>query len=54
MSAALRKLVRAGASDEQPEAQAVEEATVPLNAQSLALARTGAISLGEAFHARLD
>jgi type IV pilus assembly protein PilB len=54
MSAELRKLVRAGASDEQLEAQAVEEGMVPLNAQSLALARTGAISLGEAFRARLD
>jgi type IV pilus assembly protein PilB len=54
MSAELRKLVRAGASDEQIEAQAVEEGMVPLNAQSLALARTGAISLGEAFRARLD
>ena len=54
MSAAIRKLVRAGVSDEQLEAQAVEEGMVPLNAQSLALARTGAISLGEAFGARLD
>jgi type IV pilus assembly protein PilB len=54
MSAALRKLVRAGASDEQLEARAVEEGMVPLNAQSLTLARTGAISLGEAFRARLD
>lgn len=54
MSAALRKLVRAGASDEQLEAQAVEGGMVPLNAQSLALARTGAISLSEAFRARLD
>jgi hypothetical protein len=27
---------------------------VPLNVQALALARTGVISLGEAFRARLD
>jgi type IV pilus assembly protein PilB len=54
MSPELRKLVRAGANDEQLEARAVEEGMVPLNAQSLALARTGAISLSEAFHARLD
>jgi hypothetical protein len=46
--------VRAGASDEQLEARAVEEGMVPLNAQLLTLARTGAISLGEAFRARLD
>jgi hypothetical protein len=50
----LGQLVRAGASDEQLEAQAVEEGIVLLNAQSLALARTGAISLGAAFRARLD
>jgi type IV pilus assembly protein PilB len=54
MSAELRKQVRAGASDEQLEARAVAEGMVPLNAQSLALARTGAISLSEAFRARLD
>ena len=54
MSAELRKLVRAGASDDQLEVRAVEEGMVPLNIQSLALARTGAISLGEAFRARLD
>jgi type II secretory ATPase GspE/PulE/Tfp pilus assembly ATPase PilB-like protein len=54
MSAEIRKLVRGGASDDQIEAQAVKEGTVPLNLQALALARTGAISLGEAFRARLD
>ncbi len=54
MSGEIRKLVRGGASDDQIEAQAVKEGTVPLNLQALALARTGVISLGEAFRARLD
>jgi type IV pilus assembly protein PilB len=54
MSAEIRKLVRAGASHDQLEARAIEEGIVPLNTQALALARTGAISLGEAFRARLD
>jgi type IV pilus assembly protein PilB len=54
MSVELRKLVRAGASHEQLEARAVEEGMVPLNMQAVALARTGAISLSEAFRARLD
>jgi type IV pilus assembly protein PilB len=53
MSPALRKLVHAGESHELLEARAIEEGMVPLNAQALALARTGAISLGEAFRARL-
>lgn len=54
MSPKLRKLVQAGAGHDQLEAQAVEEGMVPLSVQALALARTGAISLGEAFRARLD
>jgi type IV pilus assembly protein PilB len=54
MSTELCRLVRAGASDEQLEACAVDQGMVPLNAQSLALARTGKISLGEAYRARLD
>jgi type II secretory ATPase GspE/PulE/Tfp pilus assembly ATPase PilB-like protein len=54
MSVEIRKLVRAGASHDQIEAQAVKQGMVPLNTQAIALARTGAISLGEAFRARLD
>ncbi len=54
MSAELRKLVHAGASCDQLEARALEQGMVPINIQALALARTGAISLGEAFRARLD
>jgi type IV pilus assembly protein PilB len=54
MSPELRKLVHAGAGHDQLEARAVEEGMVPLNVQALALARTGVISLAEAFRARLD
>jgi type IV pilus assembly protein PilB len=54
MSSELRKLVHDGAGHDQLEARAVEEGMVPLNVQALALARTGVISLGEAFRARLD
>jgi type II secretory ATPase GspE/PulE/Tfp pilus assembly ATPase PilB-like protein len=54
MSAAIRSLVRGGASHDQLEAQAVKDGMVPLNIQALALARTGTISVGEAFRARLD
>jgi type IV pilus assembly protein PilB len=54
MSPELRTLVHAGAGHDQLEARAVEEGMVPLNAQALALARTGVISLAEAFRARLD
>jgi type IV pilus assembly protein PilB len=54
MSPELRKLVHAGATHDQLEARATEEGMVPLNVQALALARTGVISLGEAFRARLD
>jgi hypothetical protein len=46
--------VHDGAGHDQLEARAVEEGMVPLNVQALALARTGVISLGEAFRARLD
>jgi type IV pilus assembly protein PilB len=54
MSPELRKLVHDGAGHDQLEARAVEEGMVPLNVQALTLARTGVISLGEAFRARLD
>jgi type IV pilus assembly protein PilB len=54
MSPELRKLVHASAGHDQLEARAVEEGMVPLNVQALALARTGVISLAEAFRARLD
>ena len=54
MSPELRRLVQGGASHDQLEARAVEEGMVPLNVQALGLARTGAISLTEAFRARLD
>ncbi|MFI4889283.1 MAG: GspE/PulE family protein [Steroidobacterales bacterium] len=54
MSAEIRRLVRAGASHDQLEARAVDDGMVPLNIQALALARTGAVSLDEAFRARLD
>jgi type IV pilus assembly protein PilB len=54
MSPGLRELVQAGASHDRLEARAIEEGMVPLNVQALALARTGVISLGEAFRARLD
>ena len=35
-------------------AQAIDEGIVSLDAQSLTLARTGAISLGKVFRAKLD
>jgi len=54
MSPEIRKLVHTGADHDQLEARAVEEGMVPLSVQSLALARTGVISLSEAFRARLD
>jgi type IV pilus assembly protein PilB len=54
MSAPLRVLVHAAASHEQLESQAIQDGLVPLNIQSLTLARAGTISLGEAFRARLD
>jgi type IV pilus assembly protein PilB len=54
MSPQLRKLVHDGAGHDELEARAVEDGMVPLNVQALALARTGVISLGEAFRARLD
>lgn len=54
MSPEIRKLVHTGADYDQLEARAVEEGMVPLNVQALALARTGVISLSEAFRARLD
>jgi type IV pilus assembly protein PilB len=54
MSAEIRRLVRGDASQDQIVAQAVKEGMVPLNVQALSLARSGMISLGEAFRARLD
>jgi type II secretory ATPase GspE/PulE/Tfp pilus assembly ATPase PilB-like protein len=54
MSPEIRKLVHTGADHDQLEARAVEDGMVPLNVQSLALARSGVISLSEAFRARLD
>lgn len=54
MSPELRNLVLAGAGHDQLEARAVEEGMVRLTVQALALARTGAIALGEVFRARLE
>jgi len=54
MSPEIRKLVHTCAGHDQLEARAVEEGMLPLNVQSLALARSGVISLSEAFRARLD
>jgi len=54
MSPELRKLVHEGASPEQLESRAAKEGMVRLGTQSLALARAGVISLGDAFRARLD
>lgn len=53
MSPELRNLVLAGVGHDQLEARAVEEGMVRLTVQALALARTGAIALGEVFRARL-
>ena len=54
MSPGMRKLVLEGASHDRLEAMAADEGMVRLGVQSLALARTGLISLTEAFRARLD
>ncbi len=54
MSPKLRGLVHAGAGHEQLEARAAEEGMVRLNAQALALARSGAIAASEVLRARLD
>ena len=54
MSSEIRKLVRTGADHDEIEVRAIAEGMVPLGAQALALARSGVISLGEAFRARLD
>ena len=54
MSPEIRKLISAGAADAQIEAQAVEEGMVRLGFQALALARSGVISLSEAYRARLE
>ncbi|MEO6079666.1 MAG: ATPase, T2SS/T4P/T4SS family [Steroidobacteraceae bacterium] len=54
MSAALCKLVVAGAGYRDIEAQAVAEGMVRLTDQALGLARTGQISLAEVFRVRLD
>jgi type IV pilus assembly protein PilB len=54
MTPELRTLVQAGASGEQLEICAVKGGMVRLSTQSLALARAGVVSLGDAFRARLD
>jgi type II secretory ATPase GspE/PulE/Tfp pilus assembly ATPase PilB-like protein len=54
MSPEIRKLVSADATHDQIEARAVKEGMVRLGFQALALARSGVISLSEAYRARLD
>lgn len=54
MSPEIRKLVGAGAAYDEIEGRAVEEGMVRLGFQALALARSGVISLSEAYRARLD
>lgn len=50
----LRSAVRAWASDDELHAIAVSEGMIPLTRQAVSLARTGEISLAEAYRSRLD
>jgi type IV pilus assembly protein PilB len=54
LSPRLRNMILAGASFQDIETQAVADGMVRLTDQALGLARTGNISLGEVFRARLD